>query len=106
MVTHDKACKLIKNDPILQMVVYRKDAPPSLHQQPPTYLYDGYVLPGGAGNSHTFQPLPAAPNTSFMSPDKYWVHVETYNDIWLSSPVNDVVASTLFPIETVAMQYF
>lgn len=71
MVTHDKACKLIKNDPILQMVVYRKDAPPSLHQQPPTYLYDGYVLPGGAGNSHTFQPLPAAPNTSFMSPDKY-----------------------------------
>jgi len=53
------------------MVVYRKDAPPSLHQQPPTYLYDGYVLPGGAGNSHTFQPLPAAPNTSFMSPDKY-----------------------------------
>lgn len=74
MVTHDKACKMIKKYPVLQLIVYRKGVPTPTpnplydsvkpaHQQ--IMHYPGYAQTSGCHMS--------APNNSFASPQtKYW----------------------------------
>ncbi|XP_067948952.1 tax1-binding protein 3 homolog isoform X1 [Watersipora subatra] len=70
MITHEKACSTIRKDPILQIIVYRKDVQDaydakSAGSHASSVSYQGYDQ---LGHDNSFI---SAPNSSFATPDKY-----------------------------------